>query len=84
MQNGELTIIFDNEPRNKEICKQIERSINQGQRVVLWPESMKHKDINDMIVAGYTKEQIQDIIRNSTFSGAAAQLRFAEWRKINV
>ena len=84
MQNGELTIIFDNEPRNKEICKQIERSINQGQRVVLWPESMKHKDINDMIVAGYTKEQIQDIIRNSTFSGAAAQLRFAQWRKINV
>ncbi len=84
MQNGELTIIYDNEPRNKEICKQIERSINQGQRVVLWPESMKHKDINDMIVAGYTKEQIQDIIRNSTFSGAAAQLRFAEWRKINV
>ena len=84
MQNGELTIIFDNEPRNKEICKQIERSINQGQRVVLWPDSMKHKDINDMIVAGYTKEEIQDIIRNSTFSGAAAQLRFAEWRKINV
>ena len=45
---------------------------------------MKHKDINDMIVAGYTKEQIQEIITNNTFLGAAAQLRFAEWRKINA
>ena len=49
-----------------------------------WPDSMKHKDINDMIVAGYTKEQIQEIITDNTFLGAAAQLRFAEWRKINA
>ena len=83
MLNGELTIIFDNEPRNKEICKQIERSLNQGQRVVLWPDSMKHKDINDMIVAGYTKEQIQEIINDNTFSGASAKLRFSEWKKID-
>ena len=25
--DGDLTIIFDNEPRNKEICKQIEKTI---------------------------------------------------------
>jgi hypothetical protein len=45
---------------------------------------MKWKDINDMIIAGYSKEQIQDIITNNTFSGASARLRFAEWRKINA
>ena len=45
---------------------------------------MRHKDINDMIIAGYTKEQIQQIITDNTFSGAAAQLRFTEWRKINA
>ena len=83
MQNGELTIIFDNEPRNKEICKQIERSLNQGQRVVIWPDNLKHKDNNDMIMAGYGKEQIQEIINDNIFSGAAAKLRFSEWKKIN-
>ena len=83
IQNGELTIIFDNEPRNREICKQIKRTINQGRQIVIWPDSMKHKDINDMIVAGYTKEQIQEIIDDNTFSGVAAQLRFAEWKKID-
>ena len=84
MLNGELTVIFDNEPRNKEICKQIEKNISQGRNVVIWPDSMKHKDINDMIIAGYTKEQVQQIITDNTFSGAAAQLRFTEWRKINA
>ena len=82
--DGDLTIIFDNEPRNKEICKQIEKILKQGRRIVIWPDSMKHKDINDMIIAGYTKEEIQQIITDNTFSGAAAQLRFAEWRKINA
>jgi hypothetical protein len=84
MQNGELTIIFDNEPRNKEICKQIEKTISQGRKIVIWPDHIKHKDINDMIMAGYTKEQIQQIITNNTFQTAAASLRFAEWRKINA
>ena len=84
MLNGELTVIFDNEPRNKEICKQIEKTISQGRNVVIWPDSMKHKDINDMILAGYSKNDLQRIITENTFQTAAASLRFAEWRKINA
>ena len=74
---------FDNEPRNRELLKQIEKVIKKGRKVVIWPDSMKHKDINDMIMAGYTKKQIQEIIDDNTFSGVAAQLRFAEWKKID-
>ena len=84
IQNGGLTVIFDNEPRNGEIVKLIERTINQGRKVVLWPKSIKHKDINDMILAGYLKSQVQEIINDNTFSGASAQLKFTEWRKINA
>ena len=79
---GDLTVIYDNEPRNKEINKQIEKTINQGKSVCMWPDNMKCKDINDMIIDGYSKEQIQEIITNNTFSGVAAKLRFAEWRRI--
>ena len=81
---GDLTIVFDNEPRNKEICKQIEKNISQGRKIVIWPDTVKEKDINDMILAGYTKEHIQQIITESTFQAASASLRFAEWRKINA
>ena len=79
----DFTIIFDNEPRNRELLKQIEKSIQKGYKVALWPDSIKHKDINDMIMAGYTKKQIQEIIDDNTFTGVAAQLRFAEWKKID-
>ena len=79
---GDLTVIYDNEPRNKEINKQIEKTIDQGKSVCLWPDHMKEKDINDMIIAGYSKKEVQEIITNNTFSGVAAKLRFAEWRRI--
>ena len=81
---GDLIIIFDNEPRNKEICKQIEKAIGQGKNVVIWPDTVKEKDINDMILAGYSKKDIQQIITDNTFQTASASLRFAEWRKINA
>jgi len=79
---GDLTVIYDNEPRNKEINKQIEKTIDQGKSVCLWPDTMEYKDINDMIIAGYSKKELQEIITNNTFSGVAAKLRFAEWRRI--
>lgn len=79
---GDLTVIYDNEPRNKEINKQIEKTIDQGKSVCLWPDTMEYKDINDMVIGGYTKEEIQEIITNNTLSGVAAKLRFAEWRRV--
>ena len=79
----DFTVIFDNEPRNREIVKQIKGTIDRGNKVVLWPDSMNWKDINDMIIHGYTKFQIQEIITDNTFSGAAAQLRFMEWKKVD-
>ena len=79
---GDITVIYDNEPRNKEINKQIEKTIDQGKSVCLWPDTMVCKDINDMVISGYTKEEIQEIITNNTLSGVAAKLRFAEWRRI--
>lgn len=72
--------VFDNEPRNKEIHKRIERLIAAGEKVCIWSAHIKEKDINDMVNAGYT--DIEKIIDNSTFSGLEAQLRFSKWRKV--
>ena len=78
------TIIFDNERRNVEILKQIEKTIDLGYNVVLWPDDVKEKDINDMILSGRTKDQIQTIIKNNTYQGNMAKMKFATWRKVNV
>ena len=42
-----FTVIFDNEPRNKELLKQIEKTIDKGYNVCLWPQNLRWKDIND-------------------------------------
>ena len=49
----------------------------------MWPDTLKEKDINDMILSGYTKSQIQKIIKDNTFEGVAAKLRFTKWKKID-
>ena len=80
----DFTVVFDNEPRNKELLKQIEKAINRGHKICLWPEQMKYKDINDMILGGYTKEEIHDLIKHNTYQGTTATLWFTKWRKINA
>ena len=76
-----LTVVYDNEPRSKELTKLIAKTIDKGFAVCLWPESFKYKDINEAIVDGMTSEQILDIIDNNTYNGVEAQLRFSSWRK---
>ena len=76
------TIVMDNEPRNKEIVKQLAKYIKLGYNVCMFPESTEQKDINEMILAGKTPDEIINIINTNTFSGVEAELRFAYWRKI--
>lgn len=75
------TVVYDNEPRSPELTKLIKKTIDMGFSVCLWPDSVVEKDINEMILAGKTSEEILDIINANTYSGATAKLRFASWRK---
>ena len=78
------TVIFDNERRNLEVLKQIEKTIYEGYEVVLWPDDVEEKDINDMILAGRTKEEIQTTIEKNSYQGNMAMIRFATWRRRNA
>ena len=50
--------------------------------MVIWPEMIEEKDINDMILSGFTSEDIQDIIDNHTYQNLRAKLEFMNWRKV--
>lgn len=75
------TVVYDNEPRSKELAKLVKKTIDQGFSVCLWPETVVEKDINEMILAGKTSEEIVDIINANTYNGVEAQLRFTNWKK---
>jgi len=71
--------IYDNEPRNAEIAARISRTIDKGDKVVIWPTTIKEKDINDMVLSGL---DVQSVIELNTYSGLEAKLKFTTWKKI--
>ena len=70
--------IFDNEPRNRQITDRIAKHISDGDNVVIWPQNIKEKDINDMYLAGH---EVQGIIESNTYQGLTATLKLNDWRK---
>jgi hypothetical protein len=77
------TIVMDNEPRSKEIVKQLEKYINLGYSVCMFPDTVTQKDINEMILhGGMSSEEIVELINTNTYTGMAAKLKFINWRKI--
>jgi hypothetical protein len=77
----DIVLVYDNEPRNRDIVKQIEKSVDKGYKICLFPESVKGKDINEMIQNGLTENEIKDIIDKNTFSGLQAKLEFVRWKR---
>lgn len=77
-----LVIIYDNEPRSKEIVRRIQRAIDTNYKVCIWPDNIENKDINEMVLNGTSPSEVQYIIDQNTFSGLAAKMRLQQWKKI--
>lgn len=82
IQAEKITLVFDNEPRNKEVCKLIENAIKSNHDVVIWPDNIEGKDINEMILNGFSNSEIQEIIDSNTFYGLEAIAKFTFWKKL--
>ena len=76
---GNYIWVFDNEPRNREIVSRIERCINRGDKVIIWPSHIQEKDVNEMILAKY---DICTILEGSTHSELTAKLKLNLWKKV--
>ena len=75
----DLIYAYDNEPRNKEIVGRIERCIRDNKRVVIWPNTIREKDINDMVLAGH---DVQSVVESNVYDGLKAKLQFNTWKRI--
>jgi len=79
---SQVVLIFDNEPRNVEIVNKIEHAIDNHFNVVIWPPMVEEKDINDMILAGFSQDEILDFIDKNTFVNLRAKMEFINWKKV--
>lgn len=72
-------IIYDNEPRNIDTIKKINKAIKKGYSVVIWPDSNNDKDINKMFLS---RVPIMEMINGNIYRGLEAELRLSQWKKI--
>ena len=71
--------VFDNEPRNRENIGRVSKTIDRGDKVVIWPSDISEKDINDMILAG---RDVQNLLQSNTYTGLEAKLKLQSWKRI--
>ena len=75
----DLIYVYDNEPRNREICDRISKCIEGGNQIVIWPSTINEKDINDMVMSGHN---VMNLLESNTYSGLKAKIKFNNWKKI--
>ncbi len=77
-----ITYIFDNEPRNKEIIKRMTNVIDKGYNVLIWPESIQSKDVNEMIMRQeVSMNELPTFISTNTYSNLSALTQLNYYKK---
>jgi hypothetical protein len=76
-----IVFVYDNEPRNKDICRIMDKVIEMGYNVAFWPDHIEYKDINDMVIGGLKPADIKLIIDNNTYADLQAKMKMVTWRK---
>jgi DNA primase len=82
LDKTKVALLFDNEPRNKEIVAKMERAIDNHFNVVIWPPMIEEKDVNEVVLGGFSPDEIQDIISKNTFVNLRAKMEFVNWKKV--
>ena len=80
LNSSSTTVIYDNEPRNKHTVERMFKSVDRNYHVVVWPQDLKQKDINDMYLSGI--EDVKSFIDEHSYQGLEAYLKINQWKKI--
>jgi transcription elongation factor Elf1 len=75
----DFVMVYDNEKRNKQIVDRMEKAIEMKFPIVIWPNDLKEKDINDMILAGIDASKI---IKENTYMGLEAKAKLIGWKRV--
>lgn len=79
---NDYVIILDNDKRNKHICRRLKKLIEDGEKVCIWNNDVNSgKDINDLILDGWSPNKIKNLIDRCTYRGLEAMLEFNNWRR---
>ena len=80
LDRNNVVLVFDNQPRNKQLIDTMVSAASDQYKVVVWPSSVQQKDINEMIINGV--DNVKEIIDNNTVHGLALSVRINQWKKL--
>ena len=78
LNKQKTTIIFDNEPRNRQIVRRMYSALSGGWRIAIL--KIVPKDVNEMVLAGMTNDKILEIINRNTYSGQRGRWELQQWK----
>ena len=57
----------------------MEKVIDRGHKIVIWPSSVEDKDINDMVQTGHN---VKNLIESNTYAGLSAKVTLNNWKRV--
>jgi predicted RNA-binding Zn-ribbon protein involved in translation (DUF1610 family) len=73
-------LIFDNQPRNKQIILKMLKACQDGYSMIIWPKNLYEKDINAM-VNNYGMEMVNEWLTN-VYSGLKLRAKIVDWKRV--
>jgi hypothetical protein len=77
--NADFVIVYDNEKRNKQIVDKMVKCIDRKLPIIIWPDNIIEKDINEMIMSGL---DVQSMLKSNTFIGLEAKAKLIGWKRV--
>jgi len=74
-------LVFDNQPRNKQVVDQVQKMATRKIPMVVWPSNWKYKDINESVVDGVDPSEVVALLNTCTHQGLALNLALRDWKK---
>lgn len=76
IDKSNAVVVLDNDIHTEyTIKKKALNMANKGYKLAIMPSYIKEKDINEMIMNGWKKDDILDLINKNTYSGMSAKLK---------
>jgi hypothetical protein len=75
----EFVMVYDNEKRNKQIVEKMQKAIDMKFPVIIWPDNIREKDINDMVLSGLN---VEDVLQSNTYQGLEAKAKLIGWKRV--
>jgi hypothetical protein len=83
--DNDFILVFDNQPRSREICKAMKNVISENKKIVIFDHGNHYKDINDMVKFGFIdNDNVNSYLERNTYQGDQALDKFYEWKKIVI